>query len=277
MLQVDDRAGSAELIPLLCRTGLEVVSSRLEYGDVSFLGFGPNQSAVCVGLEVKKIPDVLACIVSGRFAGHQLPGLVNAYDEVWLLVIGQWRARPQDGILEERRHGHGGGMYWTAAGGGQRLWMWRDVQSWLLSMQLMAGIRMAQAADEEEAVHWIKTCYNWHQREEHKSHLVMYSSKELYADTAMLTRPPLARRIASELPHIGLKRSADVAARFPTVEAMMAATEKDWRELTVDDNKRLGERGSTVYRSLRGFPEPDKRQKPVAKPAQMKLAPLVRR
>jgi hypothetical protein len=80
----------------------------------------------------------------------------------------------------------------------------------------------------------------------------MYSTKELYSDSALLVKPPLVRRVAAELPQIGLTRSADVARRFKTVLEMAKAGEKEWRDLVVDGGKRLGARGLTVYNAIRG-------------------------
>ena len=74
----------------------------------------------------------------------------------------------------------------------------------------------------------MKCLYNWFQREEHSSVQVVYSGKQLYAETALLVKPTLARRVAKELPGIGIKRSAEVAKVFHTLEQMVEATPKDW-------------------------------------------------
>jgi len=251
MLQIDNRAGSSDFIEPLRQAGMEVVSTRMDFGDISFIGFGPNKELCSVGLEVKSTNDVMACVTSGRFAGHQLPGLIRSYDHVWLLVYGMQRTRA-DGVLEEARYPRKGGMYWAPAGGGQRLWYARDLESWYLSMSILGGIRIHRVNTFQEAVYWVKTVYNWYSREEHKSHLAIYSSKEIYGDTAMLVKPPLARRVAKELPQIGLKRSKDCAERFKTVYEMANASEEDWRRLVVDGGKVLGTRGSQVYKAIRG-------------------------
>lgn len=251
-IQIDNRAGSADLAPLLRGLQVQVSLTRLEFGDIAWLGLAQNGAPVNVGVEFKSLNDILACIVSGRFAGHQLPGMLRCYDDIYLLVYGEWRRRATDGVLEQRRDGRHGGQYWAEAGGGQRRWLWRDLESWFMTMQIMGSLRVIRVPSPEDAAHWLKMAYGWYQREEHKSHLVMYSSKELYADQAMLIKPPLVRRVAAELPHIGLKRSAAVAARFKSVLEMAEAPEQVWMNLMVDDNKRLGTRGATVYRSIRG-------------------------
>lgn len=230
MIQVDDRAGSAQLCPILRQMGCEVDLCRMDFGDVAFSGWGPNGAPVQVGIEVKSLDDILACITSGRFAGHQLPGLIQCYDHVFLLVQGQWRARARDGVLEYYRS-TSRGNFWSEAGGGQRRWLWRDLESWLTSMSIMGGLRVHRVPDYHEGALWLKTVYSWFQKDDHKSHLVIYSGKELYSDTALLTRPSLARRVAKELPGIGLVRSAEVAHQFPTVELMVSASVRDWTKI----------------------------------------------
>lgn len=231
MIQVDPRAGSAQMAPLLRKLGMDVELVQMPFGDVSWIGYGPNGAPVSCTAELKSIEDVVACIYSGRFAGHQLPGLIASYDYVWLLIVNEYRARQRDGVLEYYKPGRNGGHYWSESCGRQRLVMWRDVESWLMTCQIMGGIRIHQEPDYEHAACWIKMASNWFSRDDHKSHKVVYGSKELFADRALLTKPSLARRVAAQLPHVGEVRSAAVAARFHTVEAMVNASESDWRNV----------------------------------------------
>jgi ERCC4-type nuclease len=231
VIQVDDRVGSSEMAPLLRSLGCPVELTRMEFGDVAFMGWGANGMPVSVGIEMKRLDDVIACITSGRFAGHQLPGLIQSYDHVWLLVCGEWRARIRDGVLEQRKPGRGGGYYWSETCGGQRTWMWRDVESWLTSMQIMGGLRVHRVPEWQEGARWIKALSSWFAKEEHHSHLVVYGGKELYQDQALLVKPTLARRVAKELPGIGVVRSAEVARTFRTVAEMVEATPKDWMQI----------------------------------------------
>jgi ERCC4-type nuclease len=227
-IQIDNRAGSAQLAPLLRSLGVEVDLTTLPFGDAAWIGWGANGDAVSCGCEVKKIEDVVACIQSGRFAGHQLPGLIASYDHVWLLIIDEYRPRARDGVLEYRKEGRGGGMYWSESCGRQRTVFWRDVESWLMTCQIMGGIRVHQVPDYNSAAMWLKLVSNWFAKEEHKSHRVLYGTKELFADHALLVKPTLARRVAAQLPGIGEKRSAEVARVFHTLEDMVEASPKDW-------------------------------------------------
>lgn len=250
MILVDDRAGSSDMAPILQRLGLDVKLTRMPYGDIAWTGWGVNGDPLLVGVEMKTLNDVLACIETGRFAGHQLPGLIQSYNCVWLLVQGVWRARGSDGLLEVYKRGRGGGFFWTEAGGGGRHWMWRDLEAWLDSMAVLGGIRIHRVPDWDEGALWIKTLYSWFQKTEHHSHLVMYSGPglrsgpgagnvaavlehrlELRHDRALLSRPSLIRRLAAELPRIGVKKSEAVEAHFSSVREMITAGEGDWAEI----------------------------------------------
>lgn len=231
MLSVDNRAGSAQMAPKLRKLGLEVELTQMAFGDVAFLGKAHRGDPVSVGLEIKSVDDCLACVTSGRYAGHQLPGLISSYDHIWLLIQGEW-CMGRSGELLQRREGRGGGQYWADAGGGKRRWMWRDFEGWINSVTILGGTRVHRVATWDNGAEWIKCLYNWFQRENHKSTQVVYGSKEIFADTALLVKPTLARRMAAQLPGVAEVRSAAVASRFKNLEMMVNASEKDWR--TVD-------------------------------------------
>ena len=76
MILVDSREGSKQLQPLLRDSKL----TRLEFADFAFTGSDRDGRISQIGIEYKTLPDVLSCIADGRFAGHQLPGMMKAYD-----------------------------------------------------------------------------------------------------------------------------------------------------------------------------------------------------
>jgi len=121
-LLVDSRVGSKDLAkPLSAKLAV------LEFADAMFVGGGLGDKPIFIGIEVKTVKDALSCVVSGRFAGHQLPGLVKGYDVVYLIVEGRWRA-DKEGLLEVPY-----GKRWRAVNLGRRYFMWRDFALWLTS------------------------------------------------------------------------------------------------------------------------------------------------
>lgn len=225
---VDSRTGSGDLVPLLKRRGVDVEIGRLEYGDVSIIGNGPEGCPVAIGVEVKQISDVLKCITDGRFAGHQLPGLIQTYQFRYLLIEGRYRPDVHSGILQWMTHK---GL-WANAAIGNRAFMYKELDHWLMTMEMRGGMRIVRAYDRHEAVCWLADLYHWwcsKEFEEHKSHLSLNESGAI--DQNVLVRPSLVRRMAKELPGVGLDRSAAVAKEFHTPLDMILADESEWRDI----------------------------------------------
>jgi hypothetical protein len=235
VIQVDDRAGSAQLAPLLRQRGYPTELGRLNFGDVAFTGVGVDGVPVGVGLELKSIHDVLQCIQSSRYAGYQLPGMVSSYDVTWLLIVGIFRPRARDGVLEyQMQRGKGEGYWKDASHGRRRSMLWHDLQQWLFTMIHKANVKVAIVDDYVQAALFVGALYGWWSRgwDDHASHLAMHDAmRDQLFDRALLQRPTLTRCIAAQLPSVGKTRSAAVAARFKSVQSMVEASEKDWAEI----------------------------------------------
>lgn len=90
VLIVDTRAGSCDLIAPLRAAGLPVQEGVLDFGDLAFMGRGVRGADVFIGIEHKKLPDLIQSLTSDRLTGHQLPGLLAAYDRAYLVIEGEW-------------------------------------------------------------------------------------------------------------------------------------------------------------------------------------------
>lgn len=228
---IDNREGSAALAPLLTARGLPVELGRLNYGDISFIGNGPEGCPISVGIEYKQIMDVLKCVTDGRFAAVQLPGIIQSYPVAWLLVEGNIRADRVSGGLQ-RRNIRGA---WVDASVGQRRFMYRDYIHWLQSVSNLSGIKIHHCATEEESIAWISSVYSWwcvKEWHEHKSLNIMYQP-DLFSGTGgpQFVRPSLCRKIAATLPGVGAEKSGAVASHFRTVATMFEADESEWRNI----------------------------------------------
>jgi ERCC4-type nuclease len=227
MLQLDDRTGSGDLAPLLRELGVPLEVTRLEYGDAALIGNGPEGIPFPVGVEIKKVSDVLACICDGRFAGHQLPGLVQCYQRVYLVIEGAYRADLRTGRLQWPR-----GPVWADARVGNRGFAYKDLDTWLLTLEMKAGVRVRRTYDRRETTRFLADLWNWccgKEWEDHLSHLAFDLSSDI--DSALLVRPNLVRRLAKELPGIGWKKSQAVAQYFDSSIEMVMAGEQAWRQI----------------------------------------------
>lgn len=227
MILLDDRAGSRDLYLPLIKQGVPVQLGRMEYGDLSWTGQGMGGVPQLVGVEYKTVEDVIQCIGSGRFAGHQLPGLIQSYNYVWLMVAG--RVRPAaDGTLQVA---HISGR-WFDAGFGGRGFRYSDYDHWLTTIELRGGVRVRRVGDSLEAAASLAALYRWwtaKEWEDHRGHLGFDTTRDL--ESALLRKPSLVRRLAKELPGVGWNKSAAVAGAFGTAIDMVSATEREWMDI----------------------------------------------
>lgn len=219
---VDDRAGSKNMIRYLKTAKL----ARLPYGDISFMGRGPDDRPIPVGIEIKSLSDILSCIVSGRFAAHQLPGMLSSFEVVYLIVHGVYRPDYKTGQLIVPR----GGKRWTPATIGNRGFMYRELDAWLMSIELRAGVHVRRTGSEAETAFVIQDLAGWWEKDwdKHRSHLALHDPP----DVELIRKPSLVRKVAAQLPGVGWKRSSAAAEHFGSVRRMIEADAKEW--LTVD-------------------------------------------
>lgn len=216
-IYIDKRVGSNELYAPLQQRGVPVEMTTLEFGDCCFIGNGA-ESHVVVGIERKRITDLLQSLTSGRLSGHQLPGLNESYQHRWLLIEGQYR-ESKDGLIEIPRKGD-----WELV----RL-HFAALENYLLTLTLRGGLHVQHTYNIRESAAWLHALWAWWTKKEwreHRSHLALHDA----ADYAMFSRPTLVHRMAAQLPGID-EKAKDVALKFKTVTEMVAAEEHTWREI----------------------------------------------
>ena len=230
MILIDPRAGSQNYIQPLRNLGAAVEVTHLEFADAAFVGARTGM----IGIELKTVNDVLACIDSGRFAGHQLPGLLASYDAVYLIVEGLWRPGPSDGALETFRR------EWTPVKIGARYRMYRELDHWLTTMEVCGRVRVRRTGTEHETARMVFDLYDWYAREdEHRSHLALDRSAELALEAQVAKeqrrsggarffyeKPSPRRQFAALWPKVGVEKSGMVAGAFENVRAMANATDE---------------------------------------------------
>lgn len=220
MILVDRREG--ELVELI-EDGIQV---ELDYGDACFQGNGP-EGEVTIGIERKRISDLLNSIATGRLSGHQLPGLLESYYRVYLIMEGEWKEDPITGEMLM----HKWGKKWERPPGG-RTWRTKDVIHYLSSLEIITGVIVKYSRSMWETAQLIQHVCSWWQKkwEWHRSHLQLHKSQP----SSAFLRPgkaTLLRRIVAELPGIGFDRARNVEEFFGSVESMFFAGVKEWQEI----------------------------------------------
>jgi len=200
---------------------------HLEYGDAMITGHGAD-GEVEIGVERKCIGDLVNSITTGRLSGHQLPGLLESYHRVYLIIEGMWIGDRVGDELEVRTHG----KQWKTLNRGRRRFRASDIWTYLTTLEIMTGVCMRTTYDMVQTCQMIEYLAKWWGKEwsAHRGHLQMHKPPPPQA-SLQLKKPSLVRRIAAELPHVGLERSLAVEAKFRTIEDLVIATEEEWREV----------------------------------------------
>jgi ERCC4-type nuclease len=224
MILIDNRVGSKDLLKYFPKG--EAKLTHLQYADASFMG-KDSQGVCSVGVERKKLEDLLSSMQTGRLAGSQLIGLTNTYDVVYLIIEGVWRVGA-DGVLEKLKGRKR--RAWKPVILGQRRYMARELDSFLNTLQMKVGVLVRESGTARHTAMIIRNLYGWFQKDEHISHLAIHKNR-FRDEEVLLSRPPLVRRVAAELDGVGWKRSLEVSKVFPSVLELSQANEKDWESI----------------------------------------------
>lgn len=242
MILLDDRVGSKELMRFFPPGRAQL--SRLQFGDAMFLGNGPEGLPIHVGIERKALSDMLCSIVDGRFAGHQLPGLLRDYHTVYLIVEGQYRADPETGVLQVPS-----GRGWNAASFGAKRWMYRDFDGFLTTMEMRYGVKIRRTYNQAETARCIQSLHHWFTDktfEEHRSGCAFD-----YSNEPVLLPASLLRRMAAQLKGIGWKRAQAVESHFSSVIDMVLAPVEEWRKVEMIGKKVANDVVEEIWRRKR--------------------------
>lgn len=248
MMLLDDRESDlAYLSPALKNLGVDNATCRLDFGDACFIGHGADSSGapceVAVGLERKRLNDLISSMQDRRLSGHQLRGMARAYQYTFLFVEGMWRGGDHGAV--EIYSGGGWKPYYTRRGGGARTWSgaaisYRQVMNYLTTLELVGGVHVRFTSTNEQTAHQYAALYHWFTEKPWHEH---QSCNEIYAKgrgvqrdlpggrkLAETSKPHFARLVAMQIPHID-GRERYVVKHFGSARAMANATVEEWVNL----------------------------------------------
>ena len=219
MITVDDRTGSKELYSMLKSAPAQL--GHLESADFSFLGRGENDTPLAVGIERKKIRDLLTSMSSGRLSGHQAPLMLRTYHVNYLIIEGYHIPDPHTGILKEWKRDV---ML------GSRRFGAKEVFGYLNTLQIRRGIYLWRTHTPRETAQLVLVLYGWWTKKNLDQHLSYLAQHKEFADLCTKQKP-FIERVATELPGVGRERAKEVLKHFKTLKQMVEATEKDWMSI----------------------------------------------
>lgn len=216
MITIDSREGSKELVPVLSKMGVPIRSDYLAFGDVMFLGKGP-EGGTLVGIEYKKLSDLLQSWNDGRLLGHQLPGMMNAYERNYLLVEGVYSCNTEDRIQILR------GTRWVSHESAMK---YSNLRGWLYTLSMTYGVTVLEAPNLLSSAVQVASLYKWYQKEwsDHGEAVTVHSPS---FKTLMMPTP--RQKVAAQFPGVGTDKLVEVEEVFDSVIEMVNAREEQWR------------------------------------------------
>lgn len=260
MILLDHRIGSGELKPYFKAFDIQIELTELEFGDCCFEGNGPN-GGVLIGVERKRVNDLVSSMRNKRLSGHQLPGLLSTYQYVYLVVEGITRIGDGGQLQVPCRMGKK--FVWHDINLGSRSVLYREVDHYLSTLTHICGITVHFTGRERDTAAWIASKYHWWNDKEwhqHSSHMEVYAPVQEDRSSRWQRRTPtFGEKIASQLP--GVSKSAfDIAKHFHNAREMANASIGEWENVKVSvkakggtKKQRLGKvRAERIYNAWRG-------------------------
>ena len=248
MLFVDKAVGSNVLVEPLRALGLTVEPAHLDYADVEFAGRGEKNEPVMIGVELKRLNELTSDWE--RFAGEQVPKMVNNYAHRYLLWEGVWTANKR-GVLLQRS----GRRTFKPVHGNP---VASQLRKKLITIEMCAGIHVhhvdAQGRHKQwsvETVRYLHDLYRWwtdDAMDEHKSHIVNYQAQGL------IPLNPQEHALAA-WPGLSSKKAKPVARHFKnSIRRACVAPIDEWAEIeVVGEDKKARRIGSKLAEKLDKF------------------------
>lgn len=235
MIFVDYREGSQELILPLQKRGLPVEETTLEFGDVAFEGRGEGGKSVFIGIEYKKLPELIQSLRTERLQGHQMPGMQQTYEHAYLLIEGQVLTGTDGFLLQKSRR-----SYRLSPMPGHMTVM--ELLKRMHVLHLCGGLNPVWAQNQVETLTQIEALYRtWTDQDldKHKSHLAIYRPPTLVALSSF-------RKVITGLPKISWKFSLAAQQRFKSLRRAMNASVEEWAALESTEGGKTRRLGSST-------------------------------
>lgn len=233
MILVDYRDGSKELIEPLLARGLPVVKDHLDAADVAFVGRGVAGRPLLVGIEHKKVEDLMQSLRTNRMNAQAEKMIDNGMDIRLLFIVGSQRFDKQGRML--KRVGRAAFRPIPGIGHG-------ELMKRLYTLQFCTGLSWQWFEYASGAIRAIELLYRTltdKDLDQHTSHLAPYEPGRIVPMSQM-------RRTLSTLPGISRQFSKAAETKFVTLKRAFLADQAAWAALEATDDhdrkRRLGDK-----------------------------------
>lgn len=239
MLLIDAATGSSELADPLRRAGLPVDVTHLDYGDCAFSGRGEHGAPLWIGIELKKIGELVDSLQSKRFQGHQLLGLCREFDRRYLLVEGDYHHDTKGRAVVFRGIGKPKPLPGVSSAVALELE--------ILNIQTRGGVWIRHTTSRRDTLRVVESIYRyWTDKalDDHKSHLAVYAPD--FDQGLLVPISDFRKVVAMVLPGCGLQVSKAVAERCmvngrASLRKMLSLTIQDWAAIESVSKGKAGE------------------------------------
>jgi ERCC4-type nuclease len=220
MILIDDRVGSKELYPHI-PSAIPHQLTRLDFGDACWMGNGPNGvNTQWIGVERKRLSDMLSSMRSGRLANHQLPGMAAAYHHSYVVVEGIWRDG-DNGLIEVYK---GRGRGWEPLALGSERFTVSSMDNFANTLTCMLNATVVYTRSLERTGRWMCNIYRWWTSKKWEQHRSCRGKVCHPLPVVGCGKAPLVARMVMEMRGVGVDRAMKIAKVFPTMADLCVAS-----------------------------------------------------
>lgn len=222
MIDVDSAVGSADLVDLLCAAGLPARLAHMESADVAFVSKG----GLRIGIEVKKIGELVTSLQTERLQGHQLLKMVKHYDRRYMIVEG-------DFTHDKRGRGVIRGRFLITRGIPNAM----ALEQRLFNLQTRAGLIIRNVWERADTVRVIGAWYRyWTEKdlEAHTSHLALYAPD---FDARLGEEVSTLRDMVARIPGVGFEMSQAIEEYYGGLRRLLDSNIEELAEIMTRDSK----------------------------------------
>jgi ERCC4-type nuclease len=206
------------------REAPHALPKTLHAGDFMFTGSGPGDEPVLIGIERKRMRDMVNSIRKGRLSGEQIPKLLR-YDFPYIIFESRWKTDWVTGQLMEKW-----GRNWEPVFSGTRQIMnGLEINSFLNDIRDHTPIHILHSEDERQTVELVLAlAYSWSKPWSSRHHHLDMHRPQKYAE---VEKASTVRRVLCALDGVGWEKSGAAEQVFGTVADLVGASTRELNKI----------------------------------------------